>query len=154
MKGAMLLLLTIVSSSQAIVLRRSQSTPTPTLPMAWMRQELQKPEVFGTGAATAALGFCTGRACRAAGDGAAVGVGGTVLLLAGLAKAGFIAVDLPKIEKQVLTMLNMNKDGKLDAADYKFPSQRAMSVIKDNGVVAGGAFAAGFAYGLGARAVD
>ena len=85
-----------------MVLRRSQSTPTSTLPpMAWMRQHLQKPEVFGTGGATAVLGFCTGRACRAAGDAAAVGVGGTVVLLAGLAKTGFISVDFPKIEKQV-----------------------------------------------------
>ena len=51
-------------------------------------------------------------------------------------------------------MLDMNKDGKLDAADYKFASQRALSVLEDNGIVAGGAFAAGFAYGFGARAVN
>ena len=58
--------------------------------------------VFDTGA-TCALGFCAGRACRAAGDTAAVGIGGAVVLLGGLAKAGYITVDIPKIEKQVLT---------------------------------------------------
>ena len=42
-----------LASSEAMVLRRSQSAPTSTLPpMAWMRQHLQKPEVFGTGGAT------------------------------------------------------------------------------------------------------
>ena len=90
-----------VASSEAVVLRRSQPTATTLPPMAWIRQQVQKPEVFGTGGATAVLGFCTGRACRAAGDAAAVGVGGTVVLLAGLAKTGFISVDFPKIEKQV-----------------------------------------------------
>ena len=42
-----------LASTEAIVLRRSQATPTTTLPpMAWMRQHLQKPEVFGTGSTT------------------------------------------------------------------------------------------------------
>ena len=42
-----------LASSEAMVLRRSQSAPTSTLPpMAWMRQHLQKPEVFGTGSTT------------------------------------------------------------------------------------------------------
>jgi|TARA_B110001469_G_C9543339_1_gene269752 hypothetical protein len=135
-----------------------------------------------------------------------VGIGGAALLLGGLAKAGYITVDIPKIEKQVLaanlrttcyydtpyysetlasstaagqlpaaaiscrphtypdcrtpmpynqvlTIFDVNKDGKLDAADYKFASQRALTLIEANGRVAGGAFVAGFAYGFGARAV-
>eukprot|EP00320_Phaeocystis_rex_P020390 CAMPEP_0119058380 /NCGR_PEP_ID=MMETSP1178-20130426/2732_1 /TAXON_ID=33656 /ORGANISM="unid sp, Strain CCMP2000" /LENGTH=153 /DNA_ID=CAMNT_0007039313 /DNA_START=44 /DNA_END=505 /DNA_ORIENTATION=- len=152
MKPALVALLLAALPSEAIVLRRSQSTAAP-MPMAWMRQYLKKPEVCGTGATTALLGFCTGRACRAAGDAAAVGVGGTIVLLGGLAKAGFITIDFPKIEKQVLTMLDMNKDGKLDESDYKFVSQRALTVLEDNGMVASGAFIAGFAYGFGARPV-
>ena len=59
----------------------------------------------------------------------------------------------PMPYNQVLTMLDMNKDGKFDAADYKFASQRAQTLIEANGVVACGAFVAGFAYGFGARAV-
>ena len=50
---------------------------------------------------------------------------------------------------QVLTMLDMNKDGKLDADDYKFASQRALTLLEANGKVAAGAFVAGFAYGFG-----
>tara|TARA_B100000780_G_scaffold239434_1_gene181150 strand:+ start:38 stop:370 length:333 start_codon:yes stop_codon:yes gene_type:complete len=62
-----------------------------------------QPACFRHTGATAALGFCAGRACRAAGDTAAVGIGGAVVLLGGLAKAGYIVVDIPKIEKQVPT---------------------------------------------------
>ena len=111
-----------------------------------------------------------------------MGIGGVVVLLGGLARAGYITVDVPKIEKQVLTtsslaaaircrphthpscrtsmphnqvltMLDMNKDGKLDADDYKFASQRALTLLEANGKVAAGAFVAGFAYGFGARPV-
>ena len=32
-----------------------------------------------------------------------MGIGGAVVLLGGLAKAGYIVVDIPKIEKQVPT---------------------------------------------------
>ena len=32
-----------------------------------------------------------------------MGIGGVVVLLGGLARAGYITVDVPKIEKQVLT---------------------------------------------------
>ena len=32
-----------------------------------------------------------------------MGIGGAVVLLGGLAKVGYITVDIPKIEKQVLT---------------------------------------------------
>ena len=111
-----------------------------------------------------------------------MGIGGVVVLLGGLARAGYITVDVPKIEKQVLTtsslaaairccphthpscrtsmphnqvltMIDMNKDGKLDADDYKFASQRALTLLEANGKVAAGAFVAGFAYGFGARPV-
>ena len=43
---------------------------------------------------------------------------------------------------------DLDKDGKLDDADYKFVSERAITVLQDNGMVATGAFAAGFAYGF------
>jgi hypothetical protein len=54
---------------------------------------------------------------------------------------------------QVLTMLDMNKDGKLDADDYKFASQRALTQLEAHGKLAAGTFVAGFAYGFGARPV-
>ena len=62
--------------------------------------------------------------------------------------SGYITIDIPKIEKQILTALDLNKDGKLDKDDYKFFSTQALSVLRDNGMVASGAFVAGFAYGF------
>ena len=50
-------------------------------------------------------------------------------------------------------MLDMNKDGKLDADDYKFASQRALTQLEAHGKLAAGTFVAGFAYGFGARPV-
>ena len=45
--------------------------------------------------------------------------------------SGYITIDIPKIEKQILTALDLNKDGKLDKDDYKFFSTQALSVHHD-----------------------
>lgn len=72
-------------------------------------------QAFHAGA-TALAGFCAGRACRAAGDTAAVGIGGVVVLLGGLTRAGYITVDVPKIEKQVCSLLATSSRPHSDAA--------------------------------------
>jgi len=52
-RSAILLVAFGLASSEAVVLRRSQSAPMATLPpMAWIRQQLKKPDVVGTGGTT------------------------------------------------------------------------------------------------------
>jgi hypothetical protein len=52
-RSAILLAVFGLASSEAVVLRRSQSVPMATLPpMAWIRQHLKNPDVVGTGGTT------------------------------------------------------------------------------------------------------
>ena len=149
MIGRLVLIAACLAGTDARLLRKpAASAQAVSIHPAWIRQELMKPEVSGSGAVGGLMGFCTGLACRKAGEAAAVGLGAAFCFLGVLAKSGYITIDIPKIEKSLLMMLDMNKDGKLDDADYKFVSERAITVLQDNGMVATGAFAAGFAYGF------
>ena len=74
-----------LAGSDALLLRKpssAQVTPHP----AWIRQELAKPEVAGSLGVSGLIGFCSGRACRAAGEAAAVGAGAAFVFLGVLAK--------------------------------------------------------------------
>ena len=69
------------------------------------------------------------------------------------AKSSKVAPALQDLITRTVAKVKKNKDGKLDADDYKFASQRALTLLEANGKVAAGAFVAGFAYGFGARPV-
>lgn len=48
------------------------------------------------------------------------------------------------MEKDLLKVLDVNKDGKIDKDDYGFATERVVKLMKENGVGSGAGFAAGF----------
>jgi len=105
------------------------------------------------GAATlgSVLGYCSGAAARTAAQGVTVAVGcatGFVLLLN---KFGYVTINYTKLERDVLNVLDLNKDGKVDASDYSFVSQKLVKVVSDNGLGSGAGFAAGFYAGFAGK---
>ena len=65
-----------------------------------------------------------------------------------LSKAGYVSINYTKVEKDLLGLLDLNKDGRLDQADYAFASQKAVALLANNGVSSTAGFAAGFALGF------
>ena len=49
-----------------------------------------------------------------------------------------------KLEKDLLKVFDVNKDGKIDEKDYSFATERIVKLMKENGLGSGAGFAAGF----------
>lgn len=60
---------------------------------------------------------------------------------------GYVKVDHGQLERDFNDMLDLNKDGKVDAEDGKIVFNKIMKVLEFN-LPAGGGFAAGFVGGL------
>mmetsp|Transcript_682 Transcript_682/g.1886 ORF Transcript_682/g.1886 Transcript_682/m.1886 type:complete len:157 (-) Transcript_682:438-908(-) len=90
------------------------------------------------------LGYCTGRAAKFATSSVTVGVGAVVCPVGILSKAGYVTIHYEKVERDLLTLLDFNKDGQLDTGDYTFACQRFVRFFADNGVASAAGFTAGF----------
>ena len=55
------------------------------------------------------LGFCSGKVCRVAGDAAALGLGAAFVFVSLLSKAGYVTINYDKVERDLLTLLDLNK---------------------------------------------
>ena len=94
------------------------------------------------------MGFCAGRATLSAGNAASVAVGVAFVFLSTLQQGGYITIDYAKLERDVRGIADVNKDGKIDAADYNLISSRFIKLLSDNGAGTLSGVAAGFALGL------
>mmetsp|Transcript_5236 Transcript_5236/g.16803 ORF Transcript_5236/g.16803 Transcript_5236/m.16803 type:complete len:253 (+) Transcript_5236:56-814(+) len=105
------------------------------------------PEIV-SGGASGVLGFSCGRACRAAEEAAALGLGAAFVCATLLSRAGYVAIDHSKVEKDLVSLLDHNKDGRIDRDDYAFALRRVASALGGHGVSSSAGFAAGFVLGF------
>ena len=92
-------------------------------------------------------GFCSGYALKKAGKVAAMVLGGGFMALQTLAYSGYVEVDHGKLKKDIVGMMDLNKDGKVDKEDLNKASEDIMEVLSF-GLPAGAGFGSGFIFGL------
>ena len=144
MRGLVLLiaLTGVHGAAPVMALRRGRPSPA-----AFITPEQQK-ELGGAVSTGGILGFCAGRATLAAGNAASVAVGVAFIFLSTLQQGGYITINYAKLERDVRGIADVNKDGKIDAADYNLISSRFIKLLSDNGAGTLSGVAAGFALGL------
>ena len=103
---------------------------------------------LATSGVSGVLGFCSGKACRFVGDAAALTLGFAFVFISLLSKAGYVEINYTKVERDLLSLLDLNKDGLVDQAEYEFASKRLVSLLADHGISSTAGFAAGFALGF------
>ena len=103
---------------------------------------------LATSGVSGVLGFCSGKACRFVGDAAALTLGFAFVFISLLSKAGYVEINYTKVERDLLSLLDLNKDGLVDRAEYEFASKRLVSLLVDHGISSTAGFAAGFALGF------
>jgi len=59
-----------------------------------------------------------------------------------------VTVNWDRVEKDAMGTLDVNHDGKVDAADATFALSKVISVLSSNMAATGSGFAAGFVLGL------
>ena len=64
---------------------------------------------LASGGASGVLGFCSGKACRAFGDAAALGLGATFVFISLLSRAGYLTINYNKVERDLFSLLDTNK---------------------------------------------
>lgn len=92
-------------------------------------------------------GYCSGVALKTFGRGAATLAGAGFMLVQGLAYSGYLDVKWSKVERDVLVALDVDRDGKLTAADAQLLFNKLQSVLKFNVPGASG-FSAGLVYAI------
>mmetsp|Transcript_64587 Transcript_64587/g.151353 ORF Transcript_64587/g.151353 Transcript_64587/m.151353 type:complete len:172 (-) Transcript_64587:116-631(-) len=95
------------------------------------------------------MGFCSGFALKKVGRVAAGLFGALFVLEQALAYQGYITVNWEKAEKDLITVLDLNKDGKFDVKDLNDGYLQCLKVLQNNTAGLSGGFAGGFL--LGAR---
>ena len=65
------------------------------------------------------------QAAKAAAEGVAVAVGAAVVFTSLLSKAGYVTINYVKVEHDVMQLMDLNKDGKLDEKEYELVPQPA-----------------------------
>mmetsp|Transcript_140198 Transcript_140198/g.349432 ORF Transcript_140198/g.349432 Transcript_140198/m.349432 type:complete len:167 (+) Transcript_140198:52-552(+) len=120
------------------------SSSMPSLPVSF--QDLAP--IGGSLSAGSVLGFCSGFAVKKAGKAAALIVGSIFCLQQGLSQLGYVQVNWPKVEKDLTQLLDVNKDGKVDAADMNQYYLNLLKILQHNTYSISGGFGAGFLYGV------
>lgn len=145
------LAVTLASAAEARSLSRHAATemggPGILRPIVAMVLPANATEHGGAATVSGVLGLCTGKAARAATSGVSMGVGCAFIALTILSKAGYVTVNYAKMERDILKLADLNKDGRLDRVDYTFASQRLVHLLSDHGLSSAAGFAAGFAAG-------
>eukprot|EP00316_Scyphosphaera_apsteinii_P026154 CAMPEP_0119308644 /NCGR_PEP_ID=MMETSP1333-20130426/11687_1 /TAXON_ID=418940 /ORGANISM="Scyphosphaera apsteinii, Strain RCC1455" /LENGTH=122 /DNA_ID=CAMNT_0007312461 /DNA_START=90 /DNA_END=458 /DNA_ORIENTATION=- len=116
-----------------------------TRPAAILMPSGEQGSAAGVGGA---MGFCSGRFCRSVSDASSVMAGGAFIFLTALVKFNYITINYKKVERDILTLLDLNKDGKVDMSDYQFISARLADSLVNNQAPMFGGFGAGFAVGF------
>mmetsp|Transcript_43 Transcript_43/g.82 ORF Transcript_43/g.82 Transcript_43/m.82 type:complete len:187 (+) Transcript_43:1392-1952(+) len=120
----------------------------------WVTPETMKPL---TGGLTfgGASGLAAGYACKKIGKAVAVGVGSIYCLFQVAASYGYVTINWKKVEKDVMTALDTNGDGKVDEKDAGIWLQKVLDVLANDELegaaaknTATGAFAGTFLLGL------
>eukprot|EP00966_Prymnesium_polylepis_P005323 122645-Prymnesium_polylepis.1 len=148
MKSAVLILALVAgaqASSPTLAVRRPRSSSLSLSPAFLTAQQKDLGSAVGSGGL---LGFCAGRAAKAAGNAATVATGCTFIFLSALQKYGYITIHYEKVEKDIRGLADINKDGKIDMADANLVSSKVLTLITENAGSAAGGVAAGFALGF------
>ena len=69
---------------------------------------------LATSGVSGVLGFCSGKACRFVGDAAALTLGFAFVFISLLSKGGYVEINYTKVERDLLSLLDLNKDGQDD----------------------------------------
>mmetsp|Transcript_50851 Transcript_50851/g.145316 ORF Transcript_50851/g.145316 Transcript_50851/m.145316 type:complete len:151 (+) Transcript_50851:1-453(+) len=94
------------------------------------------------------LGLCSGFALKKAGKAAAIVFGGVFCLQQALAYKGYVTVNWPAVERDLTCLLDLNKDGVVDAKDLNHSYVLALRVLQHNALPISSGFGAGFLYGV------
>lgn len=92
-------------------------------------------------------GYCSGYALKKVGKTAAVVFGLGFMSLQTLSYYGYVKVDHGQIKKDVESLLDLNKDGRIDRSDGELAYDKLMSVLQFS-LPGGSGFAAGFVGGI------
>jgi len=125
-------------SSPLLRLRGGKAKPAPPPPSFKVKSNAAAASVGGL------LGYCTGKAARSASNAAAVSVGACIALLGALNSRGYLTMNYTKMERDLMSLLDLNKDGELDREDYDFLTKKFVRLLSDNGVGSATGFTAGF----------
>ena len=93
------------------------------------------------------LGYCSGVASKKIGKAVAAGIGLLFVAVQSAANAGYIDVDWAKVEKDVISKIDTDADGKITKVDLKKYWEKVKSILTYNMPSASG-FSIGFFYGL------
>ncbi|EFJ49203.1 hypothetical protein VOLCADRAFT_104420 [Volvox carteri f. nagariensis] len=93
------------------------------------------------------VGAAAGYALKKVGQVVALCVGVAFLFIQGLAYTGFITVNWTNVHSAVTNALDVNKDGKVDADDFKPLVSKGLGALSQ-GVPSVGGFLAGFLMAL------
>lgn len=93
------------------------------------------------------LGFCSGYALKQVGKAAAVTVGALFVLVQVASAKGYIDVNWKKVEKDVITAVDPDGDGKITKKDLKIWFDRLLVTLKYN-LPSSAGFSAGFVLGI------
>ena len=93
------------------------------------------------------VGYCSGVATKKIGRALAIVAGVGFMLVQGAVYSGYIDVDWKKVQDDVASKVDANKDGALSAEDAKEYWKKVKSILTHNIPNAGG-FSLGFLYGV------
>eukprot|EP00644_Phytophthora_capsici_P008964 jgi/Phyca11/561192/estExt2_Genewise1.C_PHYCAscaffold_60378 len=93
------------------------------------------------------MGACAGFAMKKVSKLGAVAIGSLFILLQCASYSGYVDVDYKKLERDVKSYLDVNKDGVFDTKDLDSMYKSVMKVLEFS-LPAGSGFAAGFMLGF------
>eukprot|EP00128_Syssomonas_multiformis_P009613 Colp12_sorted_trinity150504_noHs@8368 len=102
------------------------------------------------GAATVGsiTGFCSGYALKKAGKAAAGTFGVLFIAMQAASWQGYITVNWNKVENDLMGLLDVNHDGKVDEKDVEIFSSKIITALTHNMGATAGGFTAGFFLGV------
>eukprot|EP00123_Amoebidium_parasiticum_P019949 comp38453_c0_seq1/m.47354 comp38453_c0_seq1/g.47354 ORF comp38453_c0_seq1/g.47354 comp38453_c0_seq1/m.47354 type:complete len:166 (-) comp38453_c0_seq1:355-852(-) len=139
-----------VASTGASALCEEKEPQKVSSPLDTYKQQLaDNPALPFAGAVSfgAITGFCSGYTTAKLGKGAALIFGGVFMTFQAAAWNGYVVVNWDKVEKDVMSALDVNKDGKVDMDDARFAASRTIEILTSNTGGAMGGFTAGFIAG-------
>jgi len=93
------------------------------------------------------MGFCSGIVIKKASKIGIIVLGTSFICMQGLTYTKYIDINYKKMELDILTLLDLNKDGKLDRTDFYMHYNKILNICKFN-VPSGSSYTAGFILGL------
>lgn len=97
----------------------------------WVSAEQLKP--LGGGVTFGgAMGYTSGLMCKKVGRALAIGVGGIYAMFQVAATYGYITVNWPKVQKDVMAMVDTNGDGKIDEKDAMVWVKKVMDTLAND----------------------